>query len=105
MARNQVTPFRVFGPHLRVQRAATCPAAARGGAKSKILPRALARILAAAEVGSMGRAKKRAHGRGGFRVSMPSSVGGGLVRGAHSACGVTPFLALDTCVTQINFTG
>ena len=28
--RNQVTPFRVFGPHLGVQRAATCPAAARG---------------------------------------------------------------------------
>ena len=32
--RNQVTPFRVFGPHLGVQRAATCPAAARGAAKS-----------------------------------------------------------------------
>ena len=34
--RNQVTPFRVFGPHLAATRAWICPAAARGGAKSYI---------------------------------------------------------------------
>ena len=87
-ARKEMTQLREFVPKI-------------DAAAGPLLPR----IPAAAEVGGTGRAKKRAHGRGGFRVSMPSSVGGGLVRGAHSACGVTPFLALDTCVTQINFTG